>query len=250
MAPILLINIGNTTTQVGTSPDSVWTVPTEKGESCTKLAGRLPRGHDNWLAASVVPEAMTHWEGLAEEKGASLHWVDAGLLAGIDCTAVDISTVGADRLANIAAAAHCLPLPLIILDCGTAITTEVVDTGPRFLGGAILPGRLLARRALATFTGQLPEVDLFAEIPAAVAGTTEEAIRAGIDEGLVGSIVRLLDKSVKQAGLRDCRFYATGGDAAFFLKHLRMLSAAPPNLTMHGLSVMAEQLEARMESKA
>ena len=66
----------------------------------------------------------------------------------VDFSLVDCSTLGADRVANAAALAEFYPLPGAVIDCGTAITLELVDENRRFAGGAIAPGRALMRSSL------------------------------------------------------------------------------------------------------
>ena len=101
------------------------------------------------FCASVVPELTRQ----LKDAGFKLAEIKADKLA-VDFSQVDQSTLGADRIANVAAAYSLKELPAMVIDCGTAITTEIIDASAVFQGGAILPGRRLARQAMAHYTGQ------------------------------------------------------------------------------------------------
>ncbi len=245
----LLFNVGNTVTQIAAAPlqaggfrSRLATADLLAGALPTALPAKPPR---RWLVACVVPAAADSLRQAARQAGAELAWIAPHLLAAIpvDCSRVDMSTVGADRLANLAAAAALLPLPAIVVDCGTAITTEVVAAGPAFLGGAIAPGRQMARRALHAFTGQLPLLEMATTRPDPIGCQTVDAMRAGIDLGVLGAVDMLVRATIRQAGFEDCTVVATGGDADFFVGHLpTLLQPAPADFTLLGLQHLATGL--------
>lgn len=184
------------------------------------------------FAACVVPAAAIH---LRQNRGRRLGLVRPALIRGLDLAGVDCSTVGADRLANLVAALDVTAPPYIVLDCGTAITTVAVDGRARFRGGAILPGRRLWRRALHEHTAQLPDIELAGTRPPALGTCTVEAIRAGIDLGVLGAVQRLLAETRTALGVSNCPVLTTGGDQAYFLANLAALSATPPDFTLRGV---------------
>lgn len=238
----LLINIGNTSAQFVFPDGEEVIIPTAAFAN-----GALPEVVGDWpvfwLAASVVPNVNHILEALAGDHKRHLHWLCHEDLVGIDCSHVDMTTVGSDRLANIAAAAANLNLPAIVIDCGTAITTEVVVPGPAFLGGAILPGRKMQRRALAHFTGLLPDVPLDSAIPSSTGKSTPQAIMAGIDVGTLGSVERLIQSTINELGLDTITVVATGGDADFFIHHSSLITRAPNLFTILGLRALAETIQ-------
>ncbi|MBT3289192.1 MAG: type III pantothenate kinase [Victivallales bacterium] len=230
--PTLLLNIGNTNTQLarlatdGTLSDVI-TVPTESLVDCAGLAelATCPG-----LAASVVPPART---ALAA-RFPRLHFLALSDVPFVDFSPVDPSTLGADRLANLAAATE-IGGPVIILDCGTAITTEALDAGDRFRGGAILPGRRLLRQALHDHTAQLPLVPLGTREPPALGTNTAEAILAGTDAAILGAVGRLVRRSQQALAAPDCPVLAVGGEAPYFAKHLPQVELGPTDFTLRGL---------------
>jgi type III pantothenate kinase len=243
--PVLLLNIGNTHVQValatGARIEIVQTL--ETGDVLSPDAARDcldPYPDVPCLAACVVPAARAALEQAHPER--ELRFLAAGLIRELNLALVDASTVGADRLANAIAASAIYAPPVIVLDCGTAITTEVVDGDRQFRGGAILPGRQLLRRALNRHTGQLPEIPLQDQCPPAIGTTTAAAIRAGVDLGVLGSVDRLLAETRAEMSVDACPVIAVGGDAPYFVNHLSGLTAGPADFTLRGLLPVARRL--------
>ena len=101
-------------------------------------------------------------------------------------------TIGADRLANVAAAQRLAPhLPCVAIDAGTAITFDVLGPAaqvgglPQFLGGVIAPGLSSLCSCLHDKTALLPVVQ---PNPTArpLAQRTQEALQAGAHFGIHG----------------------------------------------------------------
>lgn len=240
MVKEILINIGNTHTQFAvfdgenviltqTLPTSQISVPVDEIQTLRENRSV------SIFVASVVPEVnemiKTVW---TDHELRFLNWE---MLTDIDFSKVDITTVGADRLANISAAVSTLELPVIIIDCGTAITTEVVDENCSFIGGAIIPGRKLWRKALNLHTGQLPEVNL-SDIETPAIGTTTIDALAAMDCAVIGAVERLIMKSLQV--VKNANVYFTGGDAYFFAKGLGG-KELPKNFTLIGLSEVVKK---------
>lgn len=221
---MLLLDIGNTHARIARAEGEKITILriVRTGDLSPEL---LPaqEGEELW-GASVVPAVSAKLPGVRFITAA-----EAGAVLDLSC--VDSSTVGADRLAN-AAAALDMELPALILDCGSAVTIELVDREHRFLGGAIAPGRKLLRQALRDHTAQLPEIPLSGRLPAFPGPNTFEALRFGIDRGAAGSARELIAACEKCYG--SFNKIVTGGDAEFFALALG-LPAAPPDFTLRGV---------------
>ena len=234
--PTLLLNIGNTNTQFARlaadgTLSTVTMVPTEALADCAELADLASCPG---LAASVVPAA----QAALAARFPNLHFLALRDVPFVDFSAVDPSTLGADRLANLAAATE-IGAPVIVLDCGTAITTEALGAGNRFQGGAILPGRRLLRQALHDHTAQLPLVPLGNCEPPALGTNTAEAILAGTDAAVLGAVNHLLRRSQQTLGAPDCPVLAVGGDAPYFATHLPQVQLGPTDFTLRGLRAIA-----------
>jgi len=148
------------------------------------------------------------------------------------------ATLGKDRLAAAIGAWSLYPNEnSLVIDCGTAITYELITAGGIYEGGNIAPGMHMRFRALHTFTHRLPEVQP-AEKFASFGKTTEEAIRAGVINGIIFEMegyIRILTRKFP-----DLKVILTGGDAIFFVKQLKKTIFVVSNLVLVGLNRILE----------
>ncbi len=244
----LIISIGNTTVQwartsgekllpatIASCATQEFTLKLENAHQASPLPefGRL-------TAASVVPaiDAALTTRFTAEK----CHFITAESAESIlDFNQVHSATLGADRIANAVAAATEFPPPVVVVDCGTAITIEAVDERRRFHSVAIMPGRLLQRRALHEFTGKLPLADILATPSRILAETTENAICNGCDRGILGAVENMLESLKMQVEFETARILITGGDGAFLAENLniRQTCTHHPLLTLQGIAALA-----------
>ncbi len=227
------LNIGNTHTQILSVGDdgarSLRTVPTAGFDPA-----RLDCAAEHVAAACVVSEQMA-----ALERAGIRMATPSAASHLLDFSAVDPSTLGQDRVANAVWLAAKAALPAVVLDFGTCITAEVVDAQKHFLGGAIFPGRILARKALALYTSRLPDVPLASEPPPCPGANTVDAIRAGTDAASVDAVAGFLRRLGKTLGHAPSVF-ACGGDRAFFLNapELAGMTDGGDDLTLRGLEIL------------
>jgi type III pantothenate kinase len=134
---------------------------------------------------------------------------------------------------------------VIVVDCGTAATVDLIAADGRFLGGAILPGPTLMARALAQGTSKLPEVRALehADPPAMPGGNTREAIAAGIGWGMRGAIAELVARSRLALG-PSTPVLLTGGWSGAILPALPG-AIEMPDLVLVGIALAAERALAR-----
>jgi type III pantothenate kinase len=155
-----------------------------------------------WIA-SVVPEQTQLWAGYTEARLLSLADVP---LSGM------YSTFGLDRALAVWGAIVTGGSPVLVIDCGTALTFTGADAQYRLVGGAILPGLRLQFEALGQKTALLPTLPRsHAATPPRWALNTEEAIVSGILHTVVAGI-----QSFMQAWWQDfpqSRVVMTGGDS-------------------------------------
>ncbi len=155
--------------------------------------------------------------------------------SGVDFSAVDRATLGADRVANAIALAELYELPGVVIDCGTAITMEIVDEKKRFLGGAIAPGRRLMRQALHCGTAQLPEAAMSDVIPERAGCNTADAIKFGVDRGCVGVIREFIAQANRMMPVKTV--ILTGGDAPYFAPEIPGAISADDTFTLTGIRI-------------
>lgn len=148
------------------------------------------------------------------------------------------NTLGLDRLAAAIGACELFPgKDLLVIDAGTAITFDLIEKNGTFKGGNISPGLRSRFRALHEFTKNLPLIGETEEYPV-IGQTTEEAIRAGVINGMVFEIdgtIGLFRKN--RPGLQPL---LTGGDALFFERRLKNAIFVKFEITLIGLNRILE----------
>jgi type III pantothenate kinase len=147
-------------------------------------------------------------------------------------------TLGLDRLAAAVGGNSLFPgKDLLVIDSGTAITYDLIDKNNRFLGGNISPGLKTRFRALHQFTKKLPEIEVADQWPL-IGKTTEEAIRAGVQNGIIFEIDGMIDHIRKD--LPECQVILTGGDSFFFDKKVKNTIFVKFEITLIGLNRILE----------
>lgn len=240
--PMLVIDAGNTSVKfarVGrrhTAPRVIAAVETAKLVPARVEAIVRRSGCVSAMASCVVPSARKTLRAGCPflsfiGKSSPLNF----------STKVDRSTVGADRLANMAEAARRFGKSALVADFGTAATFDLLDGRGCFCGGAIAPGLLAAAQALSDATAQLPVAEL--TLPRRAAGrNTREALRSGVVGGYAGLVSQLL----RELPAKYVVF--TGGDAALVAKITGQKAVIDLLWTLRGISVLAD-LAAREASK-
>lgn len=143
-------------------------------------------------------------------------------------------TLGTDRLAGVAGAYNKFPgRNVLIIDAGTAVTYDFLTSDGIFTGGNISPGLAMRFRALHEFTGRLPLVKPENEF-STPGKTTEEAIRAGVQQGLIFEINEYIRTFKKRH--RDLVVLLTGGDGRFIMKNRGLQAVYTPDLIVEGLN--------------
>lgn len=185
---------------------------------------------------SVVPPALHPVRGACVNYFRCEPFVlQAGVKTGLKVRYRNPHEVGADRIAGAVAAVQRRPgAPLIIVDCGTATTFDVVTAEADYLGGAILPGIGISVESLAGRTAKLPTVEI-ARPATALGRSTVESIQAGVYHGHVGAIRHLLGELAREV-FGGVRPYVVGtGGFARLLEPENLFDEIVPELVLLGL---------------
>ncbi len=149
------------------------------------------------------------------------------------------SELGADRIANAAAAVKLYKLPAIVIDFGTATTFDIVDENKNFVGGIITPGLKIQANSLSSFTSKLPKVKI--EAPkTAIGKDTISAMLSGIVRGhacMIDGMIKLCEEELgKKASI-----IATGGFSSVLFPNMeRPFDYINKDLTLEGLRYLYE----------
>lgn len=190
------------------------------------------------VLSSVVPEKGDVMADFCERQGARVLRVSAKLQLGVGVEYPKPKTIGADRLANAAAAFVQFGAPVVVVDFGTALTFDIVSKSGNYVGGVIAPGLEAMTDYLHQRTALLPRISLL-EPPSAIGKSTKHAMLAGAIYGYRGLVRQIL----KEIGheLRNSTklsIVATGGYATLIAAGLPEITTVRDNLTLDGLRII------------
>ncbi len=156
---------------------------------------------------------------------------------GVTNSYADPSKLGIDRWLAMLAAWDIRKGKVCIIDCGSAITIDVLDAKGIHQGGMIAPGLALSGRALTDHTHALQANDR--QDYSVLADNTEDAINSGCYHLFIGGVSHMVEK-VQQAYGIDTTFIVTGGDAEYLLSELSVEMRYEPDLILRGLGLSSE----------
>jgi len=188
---------------------------------------------------SVVPPLTAIFEELCERHFKTKPLVvEAGVKTGVKIRMDNPREVGADRIADAAAAHHLYKGPVIVIDLGTATTFGIINRDGDYIGGIIATGISTAAEALFTRTAQLPRVQL--THPKHVIGSnTVTAIQSGIVYGYASLVEGMLARIEKELG-EKATVVATGGYAELIARETKAIDKVNLDLTLIGLRLIYE----------
>ncbi|MFM8341861.1 MAG: type III pantothenate kinase [Methylomonas sp.] len=136
--------------------------------------------------------------------------------------------LGVDRWLALLAAHHHYLGNSCIIDCGTAITLDFIDSHGQHRGGLISPGLLLMKKSLAQNTAAL---DLNQQTSALVLA---DNTRHAIDSGCLLAAIGLIETAIQRYQPID-QVIMTGGDADLISQYLSMALIVDQQLVFKGL---------------
>lgn len=148
-------------------------------------------------------------------------------------------TIGADRLALVAAAVdNFAGSNILVIGLGTCITFNFINRNNEFIGGSISPGMEMRFRSLNHFTAKLPLVEKDWNF-SLIGYDTRTNILSGVILGMAKEIDGVIDEYQKR--YRNFNVVLTGGDAPYFVYHLKNKIFADPNFIFKGLYAISEK---------
>ncbi len=171
------------------------------------------------------------------------------------------ASLGSDRWAALVAAGNLFARqPVIVVDVGTAVTVDALDSTGLFRGGVIFPGVRGMRAALCEQTeialsgdededggGGENENGDPAEALNATATATATTTRSAVAHGALLAVAGGVDLAIArqrnslQTDHPDCQVLATGGDAAQIAPLLTAEVRIVPDLVLRGLATIAAE---------
>lgn len=144
--------------------------------------------------------------------------------------------LGVDRWLAMLAAYHDVTDECCVVDCGTAITLDVVSKTGQHLGGLIAPGLRMMSKALVADTALLNEAPT--PSPMMLGKVTGQAIA----NGTLLSVVGLIEATVARWA-PNTRLILTGGDAETVMAALSLDASLDRLLVFKGLALVCTEAD-------
>ncbi len=241
---IFLLDIGNTNMKWAVlrdgHPGKITSI-LHRGEDIRELADR------EWSSVAVpnqvyissvvgkeLEDCLSAW--IRQHWGLEPRFIQSTIEAcGVVNSYREPERLGVDRWLSMIAVYSMSPGAVCVVDCGTAVTIDLIGSDGQHLGGLILPGFELMRQALAEktsipFEGGVKHDGLLAT-------DTESAIAAGG----VNAVAALVEKIVQDVATHHNatpELVLTGGDAAVLQGAVEIPSRIEVDLVLQGLIVI------------
>ena len=152
-----------------------------------------------------------------------------------------LNSLGQDRLALVSSAVFNYPNSnTLIIDVGTCITYDFVDSKNIYYGGAISPGINLRYSSLNEHTSNLPLLE-FKEIDTLIGTNTEDSIHSGVYNGVIAEINDHIEKLY--SNYIALNVVVTGGSSKFLLNRIKNAIFADQDFLATGLNYIIKYNE-------
>jgi type III pantothenate kinase len=239
----LLIDISNSFTKiVPSSVDSIGekiiSIPTNEmnERSLQEFSWNLEDPDFYVILSSVVPKLNDTVENVFGKE--RILEVSNSVHIGCEIDYPDPGSIGADRLANAAAAVSLYGAPAVIVDFGTAVTFDVISSEKSYVGGVISPGLASMTDYMFDHTALLPRIEL--DEPSSVIGkSTEDAMLSGAVIGYRGLVKEIISSIFNELDESSIQVIATGGYAQLISSGIKEINIVNDSLTLEGLRIIA-----------
>jgi len=191
-----------------------------------------------WLCGPAGSESLIQLEERIARHGLSLRRMETG--------AIDLpvepaySSLGCDRWMAMQWAWQESRDGCCVVDCGTAVTVDLVDRNGRHRGGWIMAGLAALRAGLLERAPRLPRQLGPAGDPTRARRGSAEAVAAGTLLQLIGAIDRAVAVASRELGQHPT-VWLTGGDAKAVAGHLSAAARLDPWLVLRGVAMAAQR---------
>ena len=192
------------------------------------------------IISSVVPQ-ITNIVKLAAEKilEKDVMVLGPGVKTGLNIMMDNPGQLGADLVANAVAGIAEYPVPLVIIDMGTASTVSVVDDKKHYVGGMIYPGMGVSLDALTAHASQLSGISI--EAPKRIIGkNTIDCMKSGMIYSNAAALDGIIDR-IEEELHQEVTVIATVGLAKKIIPYCRRKIILDEVLLLKGLLVIYEK---------
>ncbi|MBI51678.1 MAG: pantothenate kinase [Chloroflexi bacterium] len=197
----------------------------------------LKSDFDGAIISSTVPSLLNNFElAINDVFGFSPMVVGPGIKTGLNIKYENPKEIGPDRILHAIAGLNIASAPLIIVDLGTGLVFDVIDSEENYLGGAIAPGVSVAAEALFNKGSMLNSINI--QKPESVIGkNTRSALESGIYFGSL-ELIKGITEKMKGDLKGKATVIGTGGDISIFKDDLNFFDYVEPDLNLYGLHLL------------
>jgi type III pantothenate kinase len=238
---ILAIDVGNTAATVGFYEGgrlikfgSIYYSDIPKYVS--KLANNGANSNLDVIISSVFPKITKKIKlSIHPKKRLKIWVVGENLPIRISYKYNKYNDLGCDRKVNTYGATRMYRLPMLIIDYGTAITIDYIDSKGIFQGGMIIPGPETAYRALGQRAALLPKgLPLPKKAKSFLGRNNRGCMESGSLEGYGAMTDELIQRFRKRYG-KSFRVLATGGFAGMIRPYTKYIDTIDPQHSIKSL---------------
>ena len=159
-----------------------------------------------------------------------------GVKTGLNIVMDNPGQLGADLVADAVAGLASYPVPLVVIDMGTATTISVVNSKKQYIGGMIMPGVGISLDALTARASQLSGISI--DAPRHIIGkNTIECMKSGVLYSNAAALDGIIDRIEEELGEKTT-VIATGGLAKKIVPHCRKEIILDEELLLKGLMLI------------
>ncbi|PCH96105.1 MAG: pantothenate kinase [Bacteroidetes bacterium] len=228
----LVADIGNTRSKLGVFVDDklIANITIEKGSDSNILEDFLNPLKEvrNILTSSVGNEQLNI---SSFYPNALVMELDSSTPLPITLAYSTPDTLGADRIAiSVGANNQFRNENVLVIDLGTCITFDFINSKNEYQGGSISPSTSLRYKALNNYTENLPLVvaDIPLEQIMLQGKSTKESIMTGVTRGVFYEITGLINRYFEE--FPELKVMFTGGSFPYFENELRRTFQSKKNL--------------------
>ena len=238
MTTTLCLDFGNTRLKAALFEKDVFKLELELADDSNETIEKLLDQYKP--QKSILSSVIKHNEGIENllSEQTSFHKLSHFTKVNFTTPVGKPESIGADRLALVAAAVHYFPRKNnLVVGLGSCITYNFINQDHEFLGGSISPGMEMRFKSMNEHTALLPLVQKDWNFPV-IGYDTKTNLQSGVIAGITYEIGGFIDFYAHKYD--NFNVVLTGGDAGYFARQLKNRIFADLNFLFKGLYALSE----------